>query len=530
MDFLVTNLADAGLGSLRQAILDANANPGPHTITITVNGTIMLSSSLPTIVESLEIQGPGAGLLTVHGGSDPIFTVAAGTVVRILNLTIRNGASPTNGGAITNLGTLEVNVVTLTENSAIDLGGAIYNEGSLQVINCVLTNNTALAGGAIYSLGTLTVTDSTFAGNNANAIGGAISNANSITTITASEFILNSAATGGAMESFLGQVSISSSTFALNTGATGGALAFSDVVFAVDASTFDGNSASAQGGAIFATTGTGTLSNSRLIHNSSDGPGGAIFDSAATTTVFNCSLSGNASVPGGGGIFVDTGITEIYRSALFQNSANFGGGIFAAGGVVNMVNDTLAMNAATFDGAAIEVGDVTLNLSFISMADNVVSQEIGAALHCNVSGTVNIKNSFIASTTDGAGNPRPNISGTINSMGGNMSTDSSSTGFALVTRAQLNLGPLQINPPGTTETMALLPGSVAIDAAIDGKDVLGNPVPTDQRGVPRNPDVGAFEVPSRRRGSVLFSRPLFISEGTCRCGRTQRPFTPFVGR
>jgi hypothetical protein len=69
-------------------------------------------------------------------------------------------------------------------------------------------------------------------------------------------------------------------------------------------------------------------------------------------------------------------------------------------------------------------------------------------------------------------------------VGANLDTDGSCgiTNFTQVTSAQLNLGPLALNAPGTTETLALLLGSVAINAAPDCTDVLGNPVTTDQRG------------------------------------------------
>ncbi len=55
-----------------------------------------------------------------------------------------------------------------------------------------------------------------------------------------------------------------------------------------------------------------------------------------------------------------------------------------------------------------------------------------------------------------------------------------------VTPAQLKLGPLA-NNGGPTQTMALLPGSIAIDAGSNasalGPD--GKPLATDQRGLPR---------------------------------------------
>lgn len=66
--FFVTNMNDAGMGSLRQAILDANADPAaPHLIQFdNVTGTINLDGPLPTISRSMTIAGPGAALLTLN--------------------------------------------------------------------------------------------------------------------------------------------------------------------------------------------------------------------------------------------------------------------------------------------------------------------------------------------------------------------------------------------------------------------------------------------------------------------------------
>jgi len=55
------NTNDAGPGSLRQAILDANGNSEPDVILFAVTGTITLVSALPAITEDLTIAGPGAG-------------------------------------------------------------------------------------------------------------------------------------------------------------------------------------------------------------------------------------------------------------------------------------------------------------------------------------------------------------------------------------------------------------------------------------------------------------------------------------
>jgi hypothetical protein len=58
---LVTNTNDSGAGSLRQAILDANAQPGGNTIHFNITGTgirrtISLLSPLPSITEQLRID------------------------------------------------------------------------------------------------------------------------------------------------------------------------------------------------------------------------------------------------------------------------------------------------------------------------------------------------------------------------------------------------------------------------------------------------------------------------------------------
>ena len=58
--FAVANLNDSGAGSLRQAVIDANALAGADTISFTVAGSIQLSSALPKIIGDVDIDGTTA--------------------------------------------------------------------------------------------------------------------------------------------------------------------------------------------------------------------------------------------------------------------------------------------------------------------------------------------------------------------------------------------------------------------------------------------------------------------------------------
>ena len=95
--FTVTNTNDAGAGSLRQAILDANASAGLDTIDFTIPGTgphtIQPASALPTITDPVVIDGntqPGAG-----PNSNPITT--GSNAVLMIELDGTSAGEDTNG-------------------------------------------------------------------------------------------------------------------------------------------------------------------------------------------------------------------------------------------------------------------------------------------------------------------------------------------------------------------------------------------------------------------------------------------------
>lgn len=79
--FLVRNTADRGAGSLRQAILDANGRPGPHTIRFGIgrggNRTISPLSRLPALQQAVTVDGTtqpgysGVPLIEIEGSQQP---------------------------------------------------------------------------------------------------------------------------------------------------------------------------------------------------------------------------------------------------------------------------------------------------------------------------------------------------------------------------------------------------------------------------------------------------------------------------
>ena len=152
--FYVTTNADDGPGSLRQGIADANANPGPDLIMFShVSGTISLTSALPTVSDSLAIQGPGADLLTVSGnGLVRVFELLSGTTNTISALTIADGLAPlnANGGGICNSGTLFIASCKIVNNRTYGgFGGGIYSAGNLGINYSTIWSNHGSRAGRI---------------------------------------------------------------------------------------------------------------------------------------------------------------------------------------------------------------------------------------------------------------------------------------------------------------------------------------------------------------------------------------------
>ncbi len=296
--FTTTNINDAGAGSLRQAILDANGLAGADTIRFNTTGvfatpqTINLTSGTLNITQALTIQGTGASNLTVRGNNTfGIFNITAGNVT-FDGLTITNGRG-VNGGGISNngAGALTVTNSNVSGNTATNWGGGIFSLGALTVTNSTVSGNTATnVGGGILSLGALTVSSSTVSGNTATNVGAGGIYGGSTTTIT------NSTVSGNITG---------------NTVGGGGIAIDAGGVLILTNSTVSGNKSLLDGGGIYFFFSRGTISNSTITNNTADadnnnsGNGGGIFNNSANiVTIRNSIIAGNFDTPNNAGLGV----------------------------------------------------------------------------------------------------------------------------------------------------------------------------------------------------------------------------------
>jgi hypothetical protein len=234
----VSNTNDSGTGSLRQAILSANAAPGSVIgFAPGVTGVISLLTALPNLSANMTIIGPGANLLTIQRMAGDafnfgIFSVKAGATVTITGVTIANADSTgvVNSGALT----LESVVVANNHGSgsgALLLGapGGILNTGTLTVLDSTVADNTVtdaeVAAGIDSEGGAVFVIESTVFGNvgstNTNSTGGIGIYGGSLLLefSTVTQNVANAPNTSGGGIDSDGNVTIYDSIIAGNTGA-----------------------------------------------------------------------------------------------------------------------------------------------------------------------------------------------------------------------------------------------------------------------------------------------------------------------
>jgi hypothetical protein len=241
-DFPVTTTADAGPGSLRQAVLDANANTGADTISFSsaVTGTITLTTGELLISDPVSINGPGARVLTVSGNDIArVFDVnntAAPTTISGLTVTKGRTSASGDGAGIYSQSDLNLHDVTITGNNSGRRGGGLDSYSSaLNIDHSTISGNTAVStGGGIgkYQSG-LSIADSTIAGNTStNSRGGglylySVGSTATPATITGSTIVGNQATSaangrGGGLYAYFGVLHLQNTILAGNTAAKSG--------------------------------------------------------------------------------------------------------------------------------------------------------------------------------------------------------------------------------------------------------------------------------------------------------------------
>jgi hypothetical protein len=439
-----------------------NCGAAPHTI---------LSSSAKAITVSTTIDGGGTITLDGQDG-DRLFVVSNGAVLTLRNIVLAHGFSSGDGGAIHNgsagadtPGAVVLENSTIRDSIANLSGGAIVSTGPLTITNSLLEGNEALNGGALYPR---------FAG--------------ARTTITNSTLRYNRATDttdgyGGAMLVWDGApVTIQGGEIYRNTARTGGGIyAFANSSLTLSGSALRGNSADFGGG--LTNRGTATLTGVTFRGNTAGAAGGGLFN-VGTATLTGVTLSGNWARYDGGGVFNSSEATLwAWNSTIDGNSTPEDGGGISNYGTTNLYNVTVSHNVADSDNDGLGVGGGVYN-------------KTGA--------TFNTRNTLLAVNYQGIRAIFPllhDCSGVIwsaHSRFTSMPVGCSIVGPSSFFTDPNGIGPLADNG-GPTLTVALLPGSHAIDAAdpVLGCVNFNGLLATDQRGAPRiagaRCDVGAYE-------------------------------------
>jgi len=330
------------------------------------------------------------------------------------------------GGVTANISGLTIEGFTTLE------GGSIVNGGSLTLTNSSITGNSAGGpgyGSGIYNSGTAVVTNSTFSDNNAFESAGAIYNTGTA-VVTNSTFLDNGATLVGAGILNSGQATID-----------------------VSESTFLDNTAGAEGSAIY-NFGTAVVTNSTFLDNNAgfEGPG-----------IFNL----------GGAIFNQNQMS-IADSTI---SGNLGGGIVAGSGGFNPFpptnHDAVVPNGVTY------VTHSTISGNSQGIFDDPTILPFGDSTGSTFLVATILANNELAG-------PNQDCEGVAPTDGGYNLDDDGTCGFSgtSLSDTPAGLAPALANNGGPTQTIALEPGSAAINHVdFDGLNPL-DCAGTDQRGIP----------------------------------------------
>ena len=200
------------------------------------------------------------------------------------------------------------------------------------------------------------------------------------------------------------------------------------------------------------------------------GTGGGGGVTGYDVTMTDCTISGNTARSGGGGVQV-YGMT-LTACTISGNTANAGGGVYGVGTLTacTISGNVAAGQYATAGGMWVAYGQNPTTLTDTIIAGNTAPD-----------GDISL---------DPAGpNHGAELEGSYNLIGTGGTGGLTTADHNLLNVSNPGLAPLA-NNGGSTQTMALLPGSPAI-----GAGTAPSGVTTDQRGQPLDspPDIGAFQ-------------------------------------
>ena len=312
-------------------------------------GAVMLNGGKLTVKDNSVISGSSANT----GAAIYLYSC---TQMDISDLVISDTSARWNGAVYSNAGTLTVNNVTATNNTA-DKGTVFYISGGTATLeNVTATSNTAANNGGVVHVGAGTV---------------------EIKNMTATK---NKAKYGGVIYAEGGNVTVTGGSFTENTSVeSGGVIAAMGGTVTVNGSQINKNTAN-KGGAIYIEKGAHTASSLTANENSAPN-GGAIYikGDTAALTLTNCTLNSNTTTGNGGAINVTKGVLKVEGGELKQNSAgaNSGGAIVAYAGSVELKNVTLEGNTAGY-GGAVSINGVTLTANNATFKNNIATVRGGA--------------------------------------------------------------------------------------------------------------------------------------------------------
>ncbi len=246
-------------------------------------------------------------------------------------------------------------------------------------------------------------------------------------------------------------------------------------------------------------SGNVTLESISIINGKTNGNGAGIQNASGTIlTVRNSTVSNNISQNISGGISNEGAIT-IVNSTISNNQGKYAGGLFNTG-TATLTNSTISRNttldAGSRGGGIFNTGTLDANNSTIVY--NIAPGDGGGIFNI---GTVKISNSIVSGNVSGniANTAEVGNFGTFTSQGNNLVgqnndargfvTAANNTDIIIPGAIGTQIAPLAYTGTATTQTHAVLPGSLAINAS------GANATTTDQRG--RSAvgirDIGAYE-------------------------------------